>query len=111
MHVAHPIYNESMHLRAVHLIWLIAGYSVFAAEADRAIVQVMRSAANGNHVRVLQRTQVETELDLVIALAAPWPLNTGLGDGAWWSEKADLGLFLQHRDKQDLVYRITTAKG
>ena len=99
-------------LLLANLVWLLAGYAPNAAEADSAIVPVMKLAAsNVNHVRVLNRTQVDPELDLVIAFGAPGNSAIGTGEAIWWSDKSVIGLFLQQRDKPDLVYQISVAKG
>ena len=83
-----------------------------AAEIDRAISPLMtRAAPNMTRVRVLQRTRVDPETDLVVAFGAPKNYALGTGDGDWWSSKTALGLFLQRRDKPDLVYQISVGTG
>ena len=101
-----------MPLSMKNLIWLLAGCTMYAAEADRAITPIMKRAGpNVNHVRVLHRIQIETDLDLVIAIGTPWDSPMGTVDGDLWSDKTAIGLFLQQRDKPELVYQITVAKG
>ncbi len=94
------------------LIWLLAGCTVYAAEADRTVAPAMRRAApNVHRIRVLQRASVDPELDLIIALGAPegWPPEDG--EGGWWGDKTALGLFLQRRDRPDVVYQIAVESG
>ncbi len=99
-------------LLLANLVWLLAGYAADAAEADRAIVPVMKLAApNVNHVRVLNRAQVNAELDLVIAFGTPGNSPIGTGEAIWWSDKSVIGLFLQQRVKPDPVYQLATEFG
>lgn len=85
---------------------------VHGANSDPAIVTAMRSAANVDHVVVLQRTSMDEDLDLVIAIGSsrtrPW---TYIQQSWAWSEKTPLGLFLQRRDRPDVVYRLALEKG
>ncbi len=99
-----------------HCVWLFAVCGWAASEADLAVVRLMRIQGDGvQHVRLLHRAPVNSELDIVVVLGTPahWPAP-GAGDGGpWvaWEGKSKLGLFLQRRDKPGLLYKIAIENG
>ena len=90
-----------------YALLLVAG-TLCATQADRALTPLMGSDLR--QVVILQRVQVDTELDLVVALGMPqkWELSGGRG---WWAENTRLGLFLQRREDPGLVYQLTLEDG
>lgn len=59
-------------------------------------------------ISILRRTQVATNLDLVIAIASPRPQSSPI---TWWGEKDKLGLFLQEQSNANRVYSLALAPG
>ena len=71
-----------------------------ASPLDQAIVNQMGQS------RIVSRTGVSTELDLVVAYAGPGNLGQVTDGAFWWHGKMRLGIFLQRRDGPGLVYKI-----
>jgi hypothetical protein len=71
----------------------------------------MRNQTDVQHVQLLHRAPVDSELDIVIALGLPKGWQPGTGDGGWWSEKTKVGLFLQRRGEPGLLYKLAAENG
>ena len=96
----------------LHCVWLLAACAWADAEADRAVVQLMRKQGGDiHHTRVLHRAPVTHELDLVVAIGSPSAWRPGTGEGGWWGDRTKLGLFLQNRDTPGLLYKIAVENG
>lgn len=85
-----------------------------AAESsqDAAVVAALRHADAGMaHVRILQRSAVTGELDLVIAIGSPgnWALEPDRL--VPWTDQQKLGLFLQDKNPPGRVYPLTVETG
>ncbi|MCX6603188.1 MAG: hypothetical protein NTV52_06305 [Acidobacteria bacterium] len=78
---------------------LIAFSAAFALDPDRSVLRLLNKQ---NTARILDRTQVSPELDVVVALNDPY---------GWWSKSARLGVFLQRRDEPGLIYQLAVANG
>src|ERR1700753_2981525 len=101
-----------MRARAGLLIVFAAARMMCGADPDQAIVTAMRSAANVDHVRILQRTAAGVGLDLVIAIGSLRRPPATYTQQRWgWWEGIPLGLFLQRRDRPEVVYRLAVEKG
>lgn len=70
-----------------------------ALDPDRSVLQLLNKQ---NTARILDRTQVSSELDVVVALSDPH---------GWWSKTARLGVFLQRRDQPGTIFQIAVANG
>ena len=78
---------------------LLACSVAFALDPDQSILQLLGKQSAG---RILNRTSVNTELDVVVAL----------GDASgWWNPKTPLGVFLQRRDQPGRIFQIAVANG
>ncbi len=80
-------------------LFLLASSAAFAQDPDRSVLQLLNKQ---NTARILDRTQVSPELDVVVALSDPY---------GWWSKTARLGVFLQRRDEPGLIYQLAVANG
>jgi hypothetical protein len=101
-----------MRLRARLWIGFAVACVMCGADPDQAIVTAMSSATSVGHVQVLRRAEVNPELDLVIAVGSlRRPPATYIQQRWEWSEETSLGLFLQSRDRPDVVYRVAVEKG
>ena len=78
---------------------LLVVSAAFALDPDRSVLQLLNKQ---NTARILDRTQVSPELDVVVALSDPY---------GWWSKSARLGVFLQRRDEPGLIYQLAVANG
>lgn len=86
------------------IAWLLAGCIWCASSLDQAVLSQMGKA------RIVSRTQVSPDLDLVVAHAAPGSGEIANGD-LWWGDKVRLGLFLQKREGPGVVYKIAMENG
>ena len=76
---------------------------------DQPIRGVLKQAGPSlTQTSILRRTQVATNLDLVIAIASPRPQSSPI---TWWGEKDKLGLFLQEQSNANRVYTLVLAPG
>ncbi|MBE0657769.1 MAG: hypothetical protein IH602_08755 [Bryobacteraceae bacterium] len=81
------------------------------SQADLAVIHQMRvHAANPKFVLVLHRSPVDSDLDAVILLGSPWEYMLHSNERRW-EEKAQLGIFLQHRSNPGLIYKVVVAEG
>jgi hypothetical protein len=92
-----------------------AGLNLTAAAtgADRAVFNVIHQADPALvNDRILYRSAVTPDLDLVIAIGSPanWPLSPD-SPAISWTEKQKLGLFLQEKARPDRVYELALAGG
>ena len=71
---------------------------------DQPIRGVLKQAGPSlTQTSILRRTQVATNLDLVIAIARPRPQSSPI---TWWGEKDKLGLVLQEQSNANRVYTL-----
>ena len=85
--------------------WLFAGCVWCASPLDQAILTQMGPS------RVVSRTAVSAELDLVVAHASQGNIGRPTEGSFWWGGKMSLGIFLQRRDRPGLVYKIAVEDG
>lgn len=92
-------------------VWLLAACAWAESQADLAVTHQMRvHAANPKFVLVLHRSPVDSDLDAVILLGSPWEYMLHSNERRW-EEKAQLGIFLQHRSNPGLIYKVVVAEG
>ena len=80
-------------------LFLLALSGAFALDPDQSILHLLGKQSTG---RVLSRTQVNSELDVVVALGD----STG-----WWNPETPLGVFLQRRGQPGMIYQLAVANG
>lgn len=81
-----------------------------APQQDLPIAQAIRTNhRSALHVKVVHRSAVDRELDLVVAFAAPrvWPQSIGF----WWSPHSVVAVFLQRRAEPGVVFKIVVEQG
>ena len=78
---------------------LLASSVALALDPDQSILHLLPKPGGS---RILNRTPVNSELDVVVAL----------GDSSgWWNPKTPLGVFLQRRGQPGLIYQLALANG
>ena len=100
-------------LPAVFLILAQASVLPAATIADSAVFNIIKRADPTLITqKILYRNQVAPDLDLVIAIGSPaeWALRPD-STMITWSEKQELGLFLQERASPDTVYLLALTPG
>ena len=100
-------------LLAVFLVLAGTHRSLGATDADSSVLNVIKRADPALiNQKILYRTPVAPDLDLVIAIGSPagWALGPD-SPVVWWGEKQKLGLFLQEKTRPDTVYSVVIAPG
>lgn len=78
---------------------LLASSVALALDPDQSILRLLPKPGES---RILNRTPVNSELDVVVTLGDP---------SGWWNPKSPLGVFLQRRGQPGLIYQIALANG
>lgn len=90
---------------------VLLGVRLWAADADQAVVRLLRMSRDVERVRVVQRAQVDAELDLVLVFGSPKDTALATEGNVWWSPKTKAGVFLQKRSEPGMVYTLAIERG